>query len=106
MNKFDIIVTDTLGMEHKYYVETDKSKKEIMNDINRAWGTDTGIQINYIDESLDKDKECICIFDNKKVVSVDIKRRPDIEELIKKINFTAVHSVPDPKITIYKAEQW
>lgn len=61
-----------------------------MNDINRAWGTDTGIQINYIDENMEKDRECICIFDNKKVISVDIK---------KKIDFTAIH-VSDSKIEI------
>lgn len=79
MNKYDIIVTDTLGMEHRYYIETNKTKVEIMNDINRAWGTDTGIQINYIDENMEKDRECICIFDNKKVISVDIKRRIDKE---------------------------
>lgn len=90
MNKYDIIVTDTLGMEHRYYIETNKTKVEIMNDINRAWGTDTGIQINYIDENMEKDRECICIFDNKKVISVDIK---------KKINFTAVY-VSDSKIEI------
>lgn len=26
MNKYDIIVTDTLGMEHRYYIETNKTK--------------------------------------------------------------------------------
>lgn len=92
MNKYDIIITDTLGLEHRYYIETIKTKMEIMSDINKAWERNTGIQINYIDESLDKDRECICIYDNKKVLSVDIKRRPEIEELIKKMNMTSVQN--------------
>lgn len=66
MNKYDIIVTDTLGLEHRYYIETNKN-----NDINKAWERNTGIQINYIE----KDKECVCIYDNKKVLSVDVKDR-------------------------------
>lgn len=78
LNKYDIIVTDTLGMKHRYYIETNKTKVEIMNDINRAWGTDTGIQINYIEDG----HENICIYDNKKVVSVDIKKAIEINELI------------------------
>lgn len=104
MNKYDIIVTDTLGLEHRYYIETNKNKKEIMSDINKAWERNTGIQINYIDESLEKDKECVCTYDNKKVLSVDVKRRPEIEELIRKMNMTPVHTIYNPDIQMMNKE--
>lgn len=91
MNQFNVTVYDIIGREHNYYVETSKDKKEVMNDINAAWNNDRSIQINYRDNG----KDNIAIFDNKKVIGIDLKEALSIDELIDKMNFKAqVMSVP------------
>lgn len=69
MNRYNIKVTDVNGQEYSYYVESGRTKKELASDINEAWNKNTGIQVNY----LNGEAERIAIFDNKKVLKVDIQ---------------------------------
>lgn len=99
VNRFDVKVYVTTGDEFGYYVETNKNKKEIMADINAAWNNDRSIQINYKETIGNSTKENVAIFDNKKVVGIDIKEALSLDEMIKNIDFKAhVMSVPCEQI--------
>ena len=95
MNRFDVKVYTVTVDSYGYYVETTKSKMEVVNSINAAWNNDRSIQINYKETVGTSVKENIAIFDNKKVVGIDIKEALSFDEMIKNMDFKAHYmSVP------------